>query len=92
MEFTEIEGERKGSKVLVTEDKHLYRYAKPNTPYLICYPPGQPRITHDKVMTKVCRNLSELVELCRDSSYWLLMTFMIKFVVVTINFLLYNKE
>ena len=37
MEFTEIEGERKGSKVLVTEDKHLYRYAKPNTPYLICY-------------------------------------------------------
>ena len=43
-------------------------------------------------MTKVCGNLSELVELCRDSSYWLLMTFMIKFVVVTINFLLYNKE
>ena len=37
MEFCEIEGERKGSKVLVTEDKHLYRYAKPNTPYLICY-------------------------------------------------------
>ena len=37
MEYSEIEGEQKGSKVLVTEDQHLYRYAKPNTPYLICY-------------------------------------------------------
>ena len=37
MEYSEIEGEQKGSKVLVTEDQHLYKYAKPNTPYLICH-------------------------------------------------------
>ena len=37
MDFHESEGERRGSKVLATDDQHLYRYSKPNTPYLICY-------------------------------------------------------
>ena len=35
MEFSEIGGEQKVSKVLVTEDGNLYRYDKPNSPYLI---------------------------------------------------------
>ena len=33
----ELEGERRGSKVLATEDHHMYRYSKPNTAYLMCY-------------------------------------------------------
>ena len=37
MDFHELEGERRGSKVLATEDHHMYRYSKPNTAYLMCY-------------------------------------------------------
>ena len=51
-------------------------------------PPGQPRITHDKVITKVCGNMFELVELYSDSTYRLVMTVTTKFVVITTNFLL----
>ena len=54
------------------------------------YPPGQPQITHDKVMTKVYGILSEFVELYSDSTYRLVMTVTTKFVVITTNFLLWN--
>ena len=38
MDFSEIEGERKGSKFLTTEDHHIYRYAcGPKAPNLRCY-------------------------------------------------------
>ena len=42
MEFQELEGERRGSKVLCTEDHHLYRYSRgtkkdTNVHFLACY-------------------------------------------------------
>ena len=37
MEYHEIEGDKKGSKLLQTEDKHIYRRNKANSPYLCCY-------------------------------------------------------
>ena len=55
MDFREVEGERKGSKVLITEDKHLYRYSKPNTPYIICYL---------GLVTKIMQKISPNVEQC----------------------------
>ena len=51
-------------------------------------PPGQPQITHDKVMTNVCGILFEFIDLYSDSTYRLVMTVTTKFVVITTNFLL----
>ena len=55
---------------------------------VVAHPPGQPQITHDKVMTKVCGILFEFIDLYSDSTYRLVMTVTTKFVVITTNFLL----
>ena len=60
MDFQEIEGEKRGSKVLTTDDHHLYRFSKgPKAPYLKCYL---------ETITKTMQKVNPDIQKCKSTA------------------------